>query len=313
MRLEFVEAINFRNLKGKIDLEPGLSILVGENGQGKTNWLEAINVLAKTRSFKTGKIAETIRFDKDLAIVKGNIRQSQELYRMLQVNIQKTIKSCLVNGKQETTQRYLHELHAVVFNADELEIVRGQPDSRRRFLDSGIVSLHPPFTQTFTDYTKVLRQKNSLLQQAREKEMSVERAAEMLEPWNEQMTALAAKIHRGRTRFVERINEVLEKRLFGREELSIRYVSSLEGKGDLTDYAGLLAERLKLRVQAELVAGHSLVGPHRDDMEVLFDGQDIRKFGSSGATAQLYCCFSWQTSPFFTLHEENTRHSCLMT
>lgn len=282
MRLEFVEAINFRNLKGKIDLEPGLSILVGENGQGKTNWLEAINVLAKTRSFKTGKIAETIRFGEDLAIVKGNVRQSQELHRMLQVNIQKTIKSCLVNGKQETTQRYLHELHAVVFNADELEIVRGQPDSRRKFLDGGIVSLHPPFTQTFTDYTKVLRQKNSLLQQAREKEMSVERAAEMLEPWNEQMTALAAKIHRGRTRFVERINEVLEKRLFGREELSIRYVSSLEGKGDLTDYAGLLAERLKLRVQAELVAGHSLVGPHRDDMEVLFDGQDIRKFGSSG-------------------------------
>lgn len=282
MRLEFVEAKNFRNLKGKIDLEPGFNILVGENGHGKTNWLEAINVLATTRSFKTSKIAETIRFGEELAIVQGKVRQSEEVHRTLQVNIQKNIKSCQVNGKRETTQRYLNELHAVVFNADELEIVRGQPDSRRRFLDDGIVSLHPPFIQTFTDYNKVIRQKNSLLQQAREREESVDRTSVLLEPWNEQLVVLAAKINKGRTRFVERVNEVLEKKLFGREELSVRYVSSLEGKGDLSDFSGLLAERLKLRVQAELAAGHSLVGPHRDEMEILFDGVDIRKYGSSG-------------------------------
>jgi DNA replication and repair protein RecF len=78
------------------------------------------------------------------------------------------------------------------------------------------------------------------------------------------------------------MQEVLEKKLFGSEELSIRYVSSLEGKGDLSDYAALLAERLKLRVQAEFVAGYSLIGTHRDDMDILFDGHDLRKFGSSG-------------------------------
>jgi len=81
---------------------------------------------------------------------------------------------------------------------------------------------------------------------------------------------------------VERLNDALETRLFGEEIVSIGYLSSLEGKGDLSDYEGLLGERLQLRVQAETIAGHSLIGPHRDDLEILFDGRDLRKFGSSG-------------------------------
>jgi DNA replication and repair protein RecF len=78
------------------------------------------------------------------------------------------------------------------------------------------------------------------------------------------------------------LNQVLEKKLFGREEISIRYLSSLEGKGDLNEYEQLITERLALRVQAEASAGHALIGTHRDDLEILFDGHDIRKFGSAG-------------------------------
>jgi DNA replication and repair protein RecF len=83
-------------------------------------------------------------------------------------------------------------------------------------------------------------------------------------------------------RITERLNGELDQRIFDRETLSLRYVSSLEGKGDLTDYRTLLDERLRLRIQAEVVAGHSLVGPHRDDLDILFDGRDLRKYGSSG-------------------------------
>jgi DNA replication and repair protein RecF len=78
------------------------------------------------------------------------------------------------------------------------------------------------------------------------------------------------------------LNSALAKGLFGEERITIRYASSLEEKGDLTEYESLIAERLDLRVQAELVAGHSLVGPHRDDLEITLNGRDIRKFGSSG-------------------------------
>jgi DNA replication and repair protein RecF len=264
MLLESLEVQNFRNLRGKFFCEKNLNIIFGENGQGKTNWLEAIYTLATTKSFKTPKLQEAIQFGEELAIIRGTVRQSAEIHRTLQVAVQGNVKTLIVNGKKETIHRYLGELHAVVFNADELEIVRGL------------------FVQTLTDYNRVIRQKNSLLQSAQENEFSLEKTAEMLEPWNEQLIHLAARIHKARIRYVERLNEVLEKRLFGREELSIRYASSLEGKGDLSDYAALLTERLKLRVQAELVAGHALVGTHRDDLDILFDGRDLRKFGSSG-------------------------------
>jgi DNA replication and repair protein RecF len=282
MLLESLEAQNFRNLHGQIHCGKNLNIIFGENGQGKTNWLEAIYLLATTKSFKTARLHEAIKFEEELAIVRGTVHQGEDINRVLQVALQGNTKSLSVNNKKETVTRFLGQLHAVVFNSDELEIVRGNPDARRKFLDGGIVSIYPPFVQTLADYNRVIRQKNSLLQSAQDNGFSVEKVGELLEPWNEQLIALAARIHKARIRFVERLNEVLEKKLFGKEEITIRYASSLEGKGDLADYAALLEERLKLRVQAELASGHALIGTHRDDLDILFDGHDLRKFGSSG-------------------------------
>lgn len=282
MLLESLEVHDFRNLNGSLAPSSGLNILVGDNGQGKTNCLEAIYLLSTTRSFKTAKPQEAICFGSELAIVRGRVRQSEEISHELQVAIQPSSKVLTINGKRETLHEYLGELHAVVFNSDAVDIVRGHPDGRRRFLDDAIVSLHPPFVQTFSDYGRVLKQKSSLLQNARDNEMSLEKVAELVQPWNEQLATLATRIHKGRIRIVERLNEALENRLFGDETISIRYMSSLEGKGDLADYESLITERLALRVQAEVVAGHSLVGPHRDDLEILFDGRDLRKFGSAG-------------------------------
>jgi DNA replication and repair protein RecF len=282
MLLEELHVRDFRNLTGDIICGPGLNILIGDNGQGKTNYLEAIYVLATTRSFKTAKLQEAIRFGVDIATIRGRVRQSEDIHRDMQAALQGNTKTFLVNGKRESVHEYLGQLHAVVFNADELEIVRGQPDSRRRFLDGAIVAIHPPFVQTITDYNRVLKQKNSLLQSARDNDFGIDKTTELLEPWNAQITQLATKIHRSRVRIVQRLNEALERNLFGRENIEIRYVSSLEGKGDLGEYEVLIAERLNLRVQAETVAGHSLIGTHRDDLEILLDGHDIRKFGSAG-------------------------------
>lgn len=282
MLLLSFDALNFRNLQGKIEFDEGLNILVGENGQGKTNWLEAIAVLASTRSFRTSRLQDAVLFGSDTAMVRGHVRESPEIVRELQVVIAGNTKTVSINGKKETVGGYLGQLHAVVFNSDELEIIRGQPDARRRFLDAGIVSLHPPFVRVFADYNRVIKQKNALLQAARDNDDIIEKTADMLGPWNTQLVTLAGKIHRARLRIVERINGVLETGLFGREVLSIRYVSSLEGKGDLADYDALMTERLALRVQAEVAAGYALIGTHRDDMELKFDGHDIRKFGSAG-------------------------------
>jgi DNA replication and repair protein RecF len=282
MLLESLEAHCFRNLSGKVSWGAGLNIIYGDNGQGKTNWLEAIYLLATSKSFRTQKPQEAVRFDEELAVVRGRVARSEEVHRDLQVAIQNNTKTLSINGKRESVARYLGQLHVVAFTADELEVVRGAPEARRKFLDRGIVSMQHAYVQTLSDYQRVIRQKNRLLQDAADAELSMAETAARLAPWNEQLVALSASIHRARTDYVERINAVLERRLFGREEVTVRYVSSLEGKGDLSDYETLIAERLQFRIQAEMSAGYSLIGPHRDELEILFDGRDIRSFGSSG-------------------------------
>ena len=281
MFLRFIEANQFRNSNGSITLGAGLNILHGNNAQGKTNWLEAIYLLAHGKSFRSHHLKETIRFGESAASVKGVVGSGNSLERELQVTLTPTTKQTLVNGKREPISRYAEHLYAVCFTADELEVIRGGPEARRNFLDRGAISLHPAYAQTISDYNKVIKQKKRLLQQAAEDRFNLETLTNLVQPWNEQLINLATQIHRARVRYVDLLNEALEHNLF-HDDISIRYVSSLEGKGNLADYRSLIASRLQLRLQAELFAGACLIGPHRDDLLVLFGGRDIRSFGSSG-------------------------------
>ncbi len=357
MILEAIEAQQFRNLSGTIQWGRGLNIIYGDNGQGKTNWLEAIYLLSRTKSFRTQRLQESIRFGHDSAFVRGtvsfgrdsisqgsalipNLQSSEltpdlqgaelsqdlagaastqrlqgfdstrgfqevdftrdpekdslsrnqpasELTRDLQVTLQggnKTVctKTISVNGKKETLARYLGQLQVFAFTADELEVVRGTPEARRRFIDRGGCSLQPAFVQTLSDYNRVLKQKNRILQDSSELELSLAETEDLLQPWNEQLVKLGTQIHTSRTDYINQLNEAFEHGLFEREGIQIRYVSSLDGKGDLSNYEPLLSERLKLRLEAEVAAGRALIGPHRDDLEILSDGREMRVFGSSG-------------------------------
>src|SRR5918912_717603 len=124
MLLEMLEVHNFRNLSGKVSWGTGLNIIYGNNGQGKTNWLEAIYLLSTTKSFRTQRLQEAIRFGEELAVVRGRVGRSLEVHRDLQVSLQGNTKSISVNGKREPVTRYLGQLHSVAFTADELNIVR---------------------------------------------------------------------------------------------------------------------------------------------------------------------------------------------
>lgn len=305
MFLESVEAENFRNLRGGITCEPGLNVLVGDNGQGKTNWLEAIFLLATTRSFKTNKLNEAISFSEDLGIVRGPVHRTEEVRRELQVALQGNIKILSLNGKRIPANQYIGELHAVLFNADSLEVVRGGPEERRKFLDDAIVSIHPPYIQTVTDFARIIKQKNALLQTLRDQDATTNRAIEALRPWNKQLAEVAERVHRSRVRVVGRLAENIDANIFGKEKVTIRYSSSLEEKGDLNNYSELIKERLELRVVAEMASGYSLIGPHRDDLEIFFDGKDLRKFASSGQqrTALLLLQLA-SLGVYFSIHDE---------
>jgi DNA replication and repair protein RecF len=282
MLLAEIEATNFRNLTGKIVCGPHLNLIFGNNGQGKTNWLEAIHVLARTKSFRTQRLQETIKFGEEEASIRGRVLVGSDLERELQVSLHDNSKTLIVNSKKEPLTRYLSQLQVFSFTAADLEVVRGMPEARRRFLDRGISSLRPSYLQTIVDYGRVLKQKNKVLQVANEGEFSFEKVSDLIAPWNHQLVRLAAVIHSERVQYVAELNAVLEHQLFDRRDLSTRYLSKLEGKGDLEDYEALMRSRIALRLPSEVAAGHSLIGPHRDDLEILLDGREIRIYGSSG-------------------------------
>jgi DNA replication and repair protein RecF len=282
MLLSAIEAINFRNLSGKIEWGPRLNIIYGNNGQGKTNWLEAIYLLARTKSFRTQRVQEAIKFGEQLAVIRGTVSTGSDLERELQVSLHDNSKTIFVNAKRETLARYLTQLQVFSFTATELEVVRGMPEARRRFIDRGISSLRPAYLKTISDYSKVIKQKNRVLQLANEGELSLEKTEDLLGPWNEQLIRLGTLIHRAREDYVAGLNSVLERQLFERRDVTTRYVSSLEGKGDLGDYEELLRSRITVRLPAEVSSGHALIGPHRDDLEILLEGREMRAFGSSG-------------------------------
>jgi DNA replication and repair protein RecF len=282
MLLAEIEVTNFRNLTGKLVFGPHLNLIYGNNGQGKTSWLEAIHVLARTKSFRTTRLQETIRFGETSASVSGRVIAGSDLERDLEVAINENSKSILVNSKRESFTSYLSQLQVFSFTATDLDVVRGLPEARRRFVDRGIASLRPSYLQTIVNYNRVLKQKNKLLHIADEEQLSLNKVSELIAPWNDQLVSLASVIHSERMEFVESINAVLERQLFDRRDLTTRYLSKLEGKGDLNDFESVMRARLTLRLSAEIAAGHSLIGPHRDDLEVLLDGREIRVFGSSG-------------------------------
>jgi DNA replication and repair protein RecF len=282
MLLAAIEATNFRNLSGRIEWGPRLNIIYGNNGHGKTNWLEAIYILARTKSFRTQRLQEAIRFGEELAVIRGTVTTGQDLQRDLQVSLHDNSKTIFVNAKRETLARYLTQLQVFSFTAADLDVVRGMPEARRRFLDRGISSLKPAYLRTLADYNKVIKQKNRVLQLANENELGPEKVEDLLAPWNEQLVRLGLLIHQARTEYVDGLNAVLDRQLFERRDITTRYISSLENKGDMSDYESLLRSRIVLRMAAEVSAGHALIGPHRDDLEIHLDGREIRVYGSSG-------------------------------
>src|SRR6266513_3821273 len=187
MILDFVEVNNFRNLSGKISWGPGLNIIYGNNAQGKTNWLEAIYTLSRTKSFRTQRLQESIRFGENSAFIEGQVSVGQDLRRDLRLSLRENSKSIWVNGKREQLARYLGLLQVFAFTADQLEVVRGMPEARRHFVDRGVASLRPAYVRTVSDYNRVIKQKNRILQDSSEREIRLEETEDLLAPWNEQL------------------------------------------------------------------------------------------------------------------------------
>lgn len=264
-----IHADGFRNLEGTLECAPGINILCGENAQGKTNWLEAIYVLGNTKSFRTSAVKEVLRIGAQAsgqAFVRGSVVR-ERLMKQIQVQIEENSKNFYVNGKRESVVRYIGNLDVVVFSAEEMQIIRGEPSERRRFIDRGVVGLSPTFLKILSEYNRVIRQKNVLLKDAQQSGQ-INRYRDLIEPWNEQLINYGTRIHIARVEYVERLRQALRSRLFSDKQIDIRYRSSLEQHGlkldcSPTDYGQLSRERLRVRLENEIASGHALIGPQR--------------------------------------------------
>ncbi|MCS7081234.1 MAG: DNA replication and repair protein RecF [Chloracidobacterium sp.] len=284
MDIASVTVDGFRNLAGTLPAAPGLNVLWGDNGQGKTNWLEAVYLLATTKSFRTHQPQEVIAFGATAAHLRAEIvRRSTPV--TLDIHLEGGRKTLFVNGKRVALNEYLGQLTVFAYGREALSVICGEPGERRRFLDRGVLSLKPAYVQTLADYNRVLKQKNALLRAAA---VAPDRCGwlDSLEDWNAQLVELGTRLHVERAQYAALLNEHLDWTIFNAERITIRYVSALDPDVSATSAAEAvreaLAERLVRRREAELAAGHALVGPHRDDLAILVDGREVARFGSAG-------------------------------
>ena len=290
MRVERLEVVDFRNhARAAAELPAGVSVLVGPNGVGKTNLLEAVGYLATLGSHRVGQDASLIRAGAASAVIRAAVRRAG---RRLLVDVELRPGTGVrgrVNGAPVPRARdLLGVVRATVFAPEDLGLVRGDPEERRRFLDSLATQRLPRYHGSRQDYDRVLRQRNTLLRSAGGRLPAS--ALATLEVWDEKLAVAGAEIWSERLRLVAALTprvELAYQRLASRDDpVEVAYVSSVAGPGGLDPDPAKLAQALRERLVAdrarEVERGLTLSGPHRDDLALGLRGLPARTHASHG-------------------------------
>jgi DNA replication and repair protein RecF len=293
MRLMTLQVRNFRNID-RLDLVcgPRLNILVGNNGQGKTNILESIYVLGQLRSFRGVGRAELTRWGTEVVSLQGTVEHpvhSSKLTLGLSWNGQRRVLK--VQGREiQRAIDYLGHLSTLVFAADSIQVIKGSPEGRRRLLDRALVSLQPTYLSLLQRQQMILKQRNRLL-----KGPKIDRAN--LEVWNTKFAEVGAEVIRARGRYLQRLNHQLGRlsalKLGSPTALQLRYQPGLgagaadkevptNGADDIAETVQRLLEGITRVERDELRARMSLIGPQRDDVNFSLEGRELKSYGSQG-------------------------------
>ena len=288
MILRHLTLLEFRNYASlQQEFSPSLNVLVGPNAQGKSNLLEAVYLLATSKSMRGSKDIELIRWDHPAAVVTGQILREKTNDTELEVALSRTEKKSLVvnTTRVHRAMDFIGQLKAVSFSISDLEVVRGEPTRRRRFLDLEISQLSPSYCHALAYYRKVVEQRNRLLKMAKDRSMRGS-VLETLAAWNEQLVTYGSKLVERRKSFLRQLQEfahpVHSVLTDQQERLSVVYHPSFKGPDDLEGIQEAYRQALSEVREEELRRQVSLVGPHRDDLVFLVNGRDIRTFGSQG-------------------------------
>ncbi len=275
MWVKKIELKNFRNYKNqKLELNKNINVLYGENAQGKTNIIESIFLCSMGKSFRAKKDKEMIKLDEDSCSVEVEYEKSDREGKIkIEIGNKKNI---FVNDiKIKRLSELLGKINIVIFTPDDIEIIKGGPDQRRKFLDIMISQLRPNYIHILSLYQKTIEQRNNYLKQIKEEQKD----ENLLEIWDEKLAEYAIKICEYRKEFIEKLKPKMEKLhkeiTNNKEEIKIEYVTECLDK---KIYLDLLKERRKL----DILKGFTTKGVHRDDFVIYINGRQLNVYGSQG-------------------------------
>ena len=275
MWIKNIKIKNFRNYEQEeIKLEKNINIFYGKNAQGKTNIIEAIFLCSLGKSFRAKKDNEMIKLNEQNAIVEIEYEKSDRDGKIkIEIGNKKNI---YLNGiKIKKLSELLGNLNIVIFTPDDINILKGGPQNRRRFLDIMISQLRPNYMHILNLYIKTMEQRNNYLRQIKEEHKD----ENLLEIWDEKLAEYAIKIYEYRKEFIEKIIkklDIIHKNITnGEEQIELEYVTECDSK---EKYLKLLKERRKL----DIIKGFTTKGIHRDDFMIYINKKEIKIFGSQG-------------------------------
>ena len=282
MEIINLKLTNFRNYD-KIDFNFNnkLNIIIGNNAQGKTNILEAIYYLSITKSFLSVNDKNCIKFSENFSRIDSQIMYSNGIKNKLSIVISDNRKKLLLNDNEiKRHSDFIGILKTVVYNPDNIKLIKDAPINRRRFLNIEI-------SQLYTKYINLLNEFNILLKQRNEYLKSIKNGNNnqiYFEILNDKFINVACEIYKYRIDFISKINKYIGKiykKISGYKGLFINYIPNID-IDNIENIRNKLIHKLNKNYEREVLYGNSLVGPHRDDFSFNLDDKDLILYGSQG-------------------------------
>ncbi len=291
MRVLTVTLEDFRNLTVRVELAPGINVFVGRNGQGKTNFIEALFVACTGHSFRPGRLVDLVRFDSQTATVELGVEE-EGVITPVRVAISGSQRRHRVGGQDNCSLADVARLaRAVFFGPDDLDLVKGSPGGRRAFLDEAIRVHHPPYERLLNGYQRLLKERNQLL---RDQTGGRPPPLELLESYEEELARWGGQIISHRSKYLREYApiavDLVTRHTGGQLQLDLGYECSAgaaEAALEVVAAQGMLRRKLKEVRSEDIRGGSTTAGPHHDDLRLDINGRAARLFASQGEQRQV--------------------------
>lgn len=286
MHLENIELQNFRNYDlVNLSFSPSINVLIGENAQGKTNLIESIYFLAMSRSHRTARDRELIRWDSEFAKVNGKLIKKLHSVPM-EIILSKRGKIAKLNHlEQKKLSNYIGQLNVILFAPEDLTLVKGSPSVRRKFIDMELGQMNKIYLYHLSQYQQILKQRNQFLKHAKHNPKFDQIYLEVL---TEQLAAEGAEVLFYRFKFIKQLNiwsqKVQNDISNGKEKLKIRYksIAEITEEFSVEEIFNELKKQYESSQQQEIDQGTTTLGPHRDDLIFYVNDRNVQTYGSQG-------------------------------